>query len=69
MRDFATRDAVLTRVEPRSSSQVRVVQDDTLQSNLRGVYHCGEGAVNAGATMSAAVDGMRCSEAVLARYR
>ena len=43
MRGFATRDAVLTGVETRSSSPVRVVRDDTLQSNLRGVYPCGEG--------------------------
>ena len=66
---FATRDAVLTGVETRSSSPVRVRRDDTLQSNLRGVYPCGEGAGYAGGIMSAAVDGMRCAEAVLARYR
>ena len=69
MRGFATRDALLTGVETRSSSPVRVVRDDTLQSNLRGVYPCGEGAGYAGGIMSAAVDGMRCAEAVLATYR
>jgi len=69
LRGFATRDAVLTGVETRSSSPVRVLRDDTLQSNLRGVYPCGEGAGYAGGIMSAAVDGMRCAEAVLARYR
>lgn len=68
MRGFATRDAVLTGVETRSSSPVRVLRDDTLQSNLRGVYPCGEGAGYAGGIMSAAVDGIRCAEAVLARY-
>ncbi len=69
MRGFATKDAVLTGVETRSSSPVRVVRDDTLQSNLQGVYPCGEGAGYAGGIMSAAVDGIRCAEAVLARYR
>jgi uncharacterized FAD-dependent dehydrogenase len=69
MRGFATADALLTGVETRSSSPVRVVRDDTLQSNLRGVYPCGEGAGYAGGIMSAAVDGIRCAEAVLARYR
>jgi uncharacterized FAD-dependent dehydrogenase len=69
MRGFATADALLTGVETRSSSPVRVVRDDTLQSNLRGVYPCGEGAGYAGGIMSAAVDGVRCAEAVLARYR
>jgi len=67
MRGFATKDALLTGVETRSSSPVRVVRDDALQSNLRGVYPCGEGAGYAGGIMSAAVDGMRCAEAVLAR--
>ncbi len=67
LRGFATPDALLTGVETRSSSPVRVLRDDTLQSNLRGVYPCGEGAGYAGGIMSAAVDGMRCAEAVLAR--
>jgi uncharacterized FAD-dependent dehydrogenase len=69
LRGFATRDAVLTGVETRSSSPVRVLRDDTLQSNLRGVYPCGEGAGHAGGIMSAAVDGMRCAEALLERLR
>ena len=69
MRGFATADALLTGVETRSSSPVRVLRDETLQSNLRGVYPCGEGAGYAGGIMSAAVDGLRCAEAVLARYR
>ena len=69
LRGFATADAVLTGVETRSSSPVRVLRDDALQSNLRGVYPCAEGAGYAGGIMSAAVDGLRCAEAVLARYR
>lgn len=69
MRGFSTADALLTGVETRSSSPVRVVRDSTLQSNLRGLYPCGEGAGYAGGIMSAAVDGMRCAEAVLSHYR
>jgi len=68
LRGFATADALLTGVETRSSSPVRVLRNDTWQSNLRGVYPCGEGAGYAGGIMSAAVDGMRCAEAVLTRY-
>ncbi|MHB1341161.1 MAG: NAD(P)/FAD-dependent oxidoreductase [Coriobacteriia bacterium] len=68
MRGFGTADALLTGVETRSSSPVRVLRDDSLQSNLRGIYPCGEGAGYAGGIMSAAVDGIRCAEAVLARY-
>ena len=69
LRGFAAYDAVLTGVETRSSSPVRVVRDETLQSNMRGVYPCGEGAGYAGGIMSAAVDGLRCAEAVLEHYQ
>ena len=68
LKGFSTTDAVLTGVETRSSSPVRVQRDDSMQSNLRGVYPCGEGAGYAGGIMSAAVDGMRCAESVLARF-
>lgn len=68
LRGFATADALLTGVETRSSSPVRVLRNDTWQSNLHGVYPCGEGAGYAGGIMSAAVDGMRCAEALLSRY-
>ena len=62
-------DAVLTAPETRSSSPVRIVRDDTCQSlGVRGLYPCGEGAGYAGGITSAAVDGMRCGEAVLDRY-
>lgn len=61
---FACDDAVLTGVETRSSSPVRVQRDETLQSTLRGVYPCGEGCGYAGGIVSAAVDGIRVAEAV-----
>ena len=62
---FAAPDAVLTAVESRSSSPVRIPRDETLQSALRGLYPCGEGAGYAGGIMSAAADGMRVAEAIL----
>ena len=61
---FAEPDAVLTGVETRSSSPVRILRDETCQSALRGLYPCGEGAGYAGGIMSAAVDGIRVAEAV-----
>jgi len=66
---FADPDAVLTGVETRSSSPVRIERDDACQSNLRGLYPCGEGAGYAGGIMSAAVDGMKCAEAAMAELR
>ena len=62
---YSDGDAVLTAVESRSSSPVRMVRDDTAQSNIRGVYPCGEGAGYAGGILSAAADGMRCAEHIL----
>lgn len=63
---FAAPDALMVGVETRSSSPVRLVRDETCQSNLRGLYPCGEGAGYAGGIVSAAVDGVRVAEAVAA---
>ena len=65
LRGFAADDAVLTAVESRSSSPVRIVRDEAYRSALRGLYPCGEGAGYAGGIMSAAADGMRVAEAIL----
>ena len=65
LRGFDAPDAVLTGPETRSSSPVRILRDETLQSAVRGIYPCGEGAGYAGGITSAAVDGLRCAEAVL----
>ena len=65
LKGFADPDAVLTGVETRSSSPVRIERDADCQSNIRGLYPCGEGAGYAGGIMSAAVDGLRCAEAIL----
>ena len=66
---FASPDAVLTAVETRSSSPVRILRDETYQSALRGLYPCGEGAGYAGGIMSAAADGIRCGEQILEELR
>ncbi len=59
-------DAVLTGVESRSSSPVRILRDpQTFQASIAGIYPCGEGAGYAGGIVSAAVDGVRCAEKVL----
>lgn len=63
---FDSPDAVLTGVESRSSSPVRIVRDEkNLQANIRGIYPMGEGAGYAGGIMSAAMDGMRAALAYL----
>ncbi|HUQ09970.1 MAG TPA: NAD(P)/FAD-dependent oxidoreductase [Steroidobacteraceae bacterium] len=63
---FDRADAVLTGVETRTSSPVRITRDaETLQSlNTRGLYPCGEGAGYAGGILSAGVDGIKVAEAL-----
>ena len=62
---FADPDAVLTGVETRSSSPVRIERDANCLSEMKGLYPCGEGAGYAGGILSAAVDGLRCADALL----
>jgi uncharacterized FAD-dependent dehydrogenase len=65
IKGYAMDDAILTGVETRTSSPVRITRDDNLQSlNTRGLYPAGEGAGYAGGILSAAVDGIRVAEAV-----
>ena len=66
LRGFDDGDAVLTAPETRSSSPVRILRDENFQSPLAaGLFPCGEGAGYAGGIVSAAVDGIRCAEALL----
>ena len=70
LRGFDAPDAVLTAVETRSSSPVRIVREsESYQSALRGLYPCGEGAGYAGGIMSAAADGLRVAEKILEELR
>ncbi len=62
---FAMPEAVLTFPESRSSSPVRILRDEFYQTNVRGLYPCGEGGGYAGGITSAAVDGIKCAHAVL----
>ena len=63
---LAISEAVLTGIESRSSSPVRIVRNETCESvSLTGLYPCGEGAGYAGGITSAAVDGIRCAEQVI----
>lgn len=62
---FARYDAILSGVESRTSSPVRIPRDDTFQSSIHGLYPCGEGAGYAGGITSAAIDGIKVAEAVI----
>jgi uncharacterized FAD-dependent dehydrogenase len=66
MPGFAYPDAILTGVETRSTSPVRITRGDSFEAiGIKGLYPCGEGAGYAGGIISAAVDGMQCAEQIL----
>ena len=62
---FDREDAILSGVEARTSSPVRIDRDEEFLSNIRGLYPCGEGAGYAGGIMSAAVDGIKTAKKVI----
>ena len=66
---FGAPDALMVGVETRSSSPVRLLRDRSYQSNIRGLYPCGEGAGYAGGITSAAMDGIKVAEAIAAKYK
>lgn len=62
-------DAVLTGIETRTSSPLRIPRNENLQcTTISGLYPCAEGAGYAGGIVSAAVDGIRCAQAVLSTF-
>jgi uncharacterized FAD-dependent dehydrogenase len=65
VKGFAHPEALLTGVETRSSSPIKIPRDQRLQSNIGGLYPVGEGAGHAGGIMSSAVDGIRAAELIL----
>ena len=70
LKAFASPDAVMTGVETRTSSPIRILRNsESFQSEaVEGLYPCGEGAGYAGGIVSAAVDGIRVAQAIMARY-
>ncbi len=69
LKGFAHPDAVLTGVETRSSSPLRIERNEQRESTITGLYPAGEGAGYAGGIISAAVDGIRVAEAVAEKYQ
>ena len=67
---FAMDDAILTAVESRSSSPVRITRqaETLLSTNLKGLYPAGEGAGYAGGIVSSAIDGLKCAEALIYEF-
>ena len=66
LKGFCFKDAILTAVETRTSSPIRIQRDERFEAlNIKGVYPAGEGAGYAGGIMSAAVDGIKTAEKIM----
>lgn len=65
---FDRDDAILAGIESRTSSPIRIPRDEGLESRVRGLYPCGEGAGYAGGITSAAMDGLRAAETIVSRF-
>jgi len=68
IKGFDDDDMVMSGVETRTSSPVRILRNDEFQSEIEGIYPAGEGAGYAGGIMSAAMDGMKVAEQIAAKY-
>ncbi|HKL79352.1 MAG TPA: NAD(P)-binding protein [Mobilitalea sp.] len=68
IKGFADEEAVLSGIETRTSSPVRIHRNETLESNIKGIYPCGEGAGYAGGITSASIDGMKVYEALATKF-
>lgn len=66
---FNREDALLSAVESRTSSPVRILRDDEFMANIKGLIPCGEGAGYAGGITSAAIDGIKVFEAICHKYK
>ena len=65
---FDRRDAILSGMETRTSSPVRILRGERGESEIQGIYPCGEGAGYAGGIMSAAIDGLKIASCIMEQY-
>ncbi len=66
---FDRKDAILSGVESRTSSPLRILRNEGFESMIKGLYPCGEGAGYAGGITSAAMDGIKVAEAIIQKYK
>ena len=69
IKGFANNNALLCGIEARTSSPIRIIRNEHYESNIVGIYPCGEGAGYAGGITSAAIDGLKVSEAIMNKFK
>ena len=68
IKQFNRDDALLAGIESRTSSPVRILRNEDYQSNINGIYPCGEGAGYAGGITTSAIDGLKIAEQIIKKY-
>lgn len=68
IKGFNDPDSLISAVESRTSSPVRIIRDEKLESSIKGIYPCGEGAGYAGGITSSAIDGIKVAHAIIKKY-
>lgn len=68
IKGFNKDDVIISAIESRTSSPIRIVRDDNFESNIKGIYPCGEGAGYAGGITSSAIDGIKVFEKIASIY-
>ena len=69
IKGFADDDVILAGIETRTSSPIRIKRDDNFESNIKGIYPCGEGSGYSGGITTSAIDGIKISRSLIERYQ
>ena len=69
IKGFAADNVIIAAPESRTSSPVRIERDENLESSIKGIYPCGEGAGYAGGITTSAMDGIKVAEAIMSKYK
>ena len=66
---FNRYDAIVAGIESRTSSPIKIIRNDEFESNISGIYPCGEGAGYAGGITSSAMDGIKVANQIISKYK
>ena len=69
IKGFNNDDVIIAAIESRTSSPVKILRDENFESNIKGIYPCGEGAGYSGGITSSAIDGIKVFEAIAKKYK
>ncbi len=69
IKGFNDEDTLISAIESRTSSPIKIIRDENFESSIKGIYPCGEGAGYAGGITSSSIDGIKVFEAIAKKYK